>query len=238
MYTHCPECSTYFRVTADQLRAAQGKVRCSKCDTVFNALETLEENLPAGQVTANEDAPAKRKPKKPPKAKRKKDGKPGRLGGLIKGLASVILILVLLAGLAGQGAYLMRDTLAQKFPVLRPQLETACAYLDCDIALPRDLAKLALEHKDIRLHPNLDNALLINGKLQNEAGFAQPFPVVVLTFTDNQDRVVASRGFKPEEYLSNPEMAGAGLGARESALLVLEVVDPGPAAINYTFDFK
>jgi predicted Zn finger-like uncharacterized protein len=40
--TQCPECGTKFLVSDDQLRVAYGKVRCSKCDNVFNALESLQ----------------------------------------------------------------------------------------------------------------------------------------------------------------------------------------------------
>jgi predicted Zn finger-like uncharacterized protein len=43
MITCCPECATSFRVTPEQLKAVQGKVRCGKCQHVFNAIETLIE---------------------------------------------------------------------------------------------------------------------------------------------------------------------------------------------------
>jgi predicted Zn finger-like uncharacterized protein len=43
MLTRCPNCATTFRVTPDQLKARQGKVRCGRCQAVFNALETLDE---------------------------------------------------------------------------------------------------------------------------------------------------------------------------------------------------
>ena len=46
MYTRCPECSTIFRVTAAQLRAALGEVSCGSCRTTFNALTALTEDLP------------------------------------------------------------------------------------------------------------------------------------------------------------------------------------------------
>ena len=39
--TRCPACQTTFRVTPEQLRARQGKVRCGKCGAVFNALDSL-----------------------------------------------------------------------------------------------------------------------------------------------------------------------------------------------------
>lgn len=43
MFTCCPECETTFRLSAADLRRAQGKVRCGECQTVFNALEFLAE---------------------------------------------------------------------------------------------------------------------------------------------------------------------------------------------------
>ena len=46
MYTQCPDCSTAFRVTADILRQAAGKVRCGGCGNAFNALDFLSETMP------------------------------------------------------------------------------------------------------------------------------------------------------------------------------------------------
>ena len=41
MYTQCPACKTVFRLHPDQLNAAQGQVRCSRCHGIFNAAENL-----------------------------------------------------------------------------------------------------------------------------------------------------------------------------------------------------
>mgnify|MGYP001822985426 CR=1 FL=1 len=46
MYTQCPDCSTAFRVTADVLKQAAGKVRCGECGQAFNALDFLSESMP------------------------------------------------------------------------------------------------------------------------------------------------------------------------------------------------
>jgi len=46
MYTQCPDCSTAFRVTAEVLKQAAGKVRCGGCGNAFNALEYLSESMP------------------------------------------------------------------------------------------------------------------------------------------------------------------------------------------------
>lgn len=46
MYTQCPECGVAFRVTAEVLKMAAGKVRCGGCGVAFNALEHLSEEKP------------------------------------------------------------------------------------------------------------------------------------------------------------------------------------------------
>ena len=43
MLTRCPACETHFRVTAEQLKARAGRVRCGECQHVFNALDSLIE---------------------------------------------------------------------------------------------------------------------------------------------------------------------------------------------------
>ena len=41
MLARCPECRTLFRLSASELKAAHGKVRCGICHSVFDALEAL-----------------------------------------------------------------------------------------------------------------------------------------------------------------------------------------------------
>ena len=42
MFTTCSHCHTRFKLTAAQLTAAQGQVRCGQCQQVFDAYEALE----------------------------------------------------------------------------------------------------------------------------------------------------------------------------------------------------
>ena len=68
MLTRCPECSVSFRVTAEQLRLAQGAVHCGNCETVFNAITTLSKDQRenavdqpqggGGSVESTEDSPS------------------------------------------------------------------------------------------------------------------------------------------------------------------------------------
>ncbi len=64
--TQCPSCSTRFKVTAEQLAAHDGMVRCGRCDHVFDAAAHLHNgdpspqlDLPIGEITPQpEFAPA------------------------------------------------------------------------------------------------------------------------------------------------------------------------------------
>lgn len=69
MLTRCPRCDTAFRVTPEQLKARQGRVRCGQCQAVFNALETLVDETPAaiGMPLPPAEPPAAAKaPAEPP----------------------------------------------------------------------------------------------------------------------------------------------------------------------------
>lgn len=50
MYTTCPRCHTVFRISAAEVRVAEGSVRCGGCALVFSALTTLRDSpLPVSQ---------------------------------------------------------------------------------------------------------------------------------------------------------------------------------------------
>src|SRR5262245_41285719 len=46
MLTQCPQCHTVFRLAPTLLEAAQGRVRCGRCNAVFDAATDLPGRLP------------------------------------------------------------------------------------------------------------------------------------------------------------------------------------------------
>ncbi|MHB1871705.1 MAG: zinc-ribbon and DUF3426 domain-containing protein [Steroidobacteraceae bacterium] len=66
MYTVCPKCGLMLVVTAADLRAAQGHVRCGRCRSVFNALESLSETAPPGALAPTAPAEQTVPPTGPP----------------------------------------------------------------------------------------------------------------------------------------------------------------------------
>jgi predicted Zn finger-like uncharacterized protein len=75
--TQCPECATAFKVTPEQLKLADGWVRCGRCGAVFEALKQVQAPTPSGATNgvsqaasqvAQRSAPSEKPVAKPAKA--------------------------------------------------------------------------------------------------------------------------------------------------------------------------
>lgn len=76
MLTRCPHCHTTFRVTSEQLKVRQGRVRCGACSEVFDALESLADEVslivapaagnPAPGAVAEDETPVSPESAAPP----------------------------------------------------------------------------------------------------------------------------------------------------------------------------
>ncbi len=145
-----------------------------------------------------------------------------------------IVLLVFLLGT--QWLYFNRDELAHDAN-LRPVLEHLCTFLQCDLPLMTDLAQIELLERDVRGHPGADEALLINATIANRAGHAQPYPVFSVSFSSISGETVAMRYFRPGEYLGDDTAITAGMAPGAQVHAVLEIADPGDAAVSFQLDF-
>lgn len=153
----------------------------------------------------------------------------------------VILIFLLVIVLAGQFIYLKRETLV-KYPAVVPILELECRLISlvmpCEVPVRREPGLVELIDRNIISHPKVDNALLITTTIKNNADFNQPYPKMLLTFSDINQEVVARRMFLPDEYLTKDIDASQGMEIGVPIKVVLEIVDPGEEAVNFQFDFQ
>ena len=68
MFTVCPKCALTLVVTTEDLRVAQGYVRCGRCSSVFNALARLTEEGQTSEESAETAPPAPAASQTPPPA--------------------------------------------------------------------------------------------------------------------------------------------------------------------------
>ena len=60
-----------------------------------------------------------------------------------------------------------------------------------------ELADFGIVERDVRKHPSVEEALLINVAFENRATFNQPYPLFEVRFTDSSGAPVAMRRFAP-----------------------------------------
>lgn len=119
----------------------------------------------------------------------------------------------------------------------RPWLEVICPVIDCQLPSKVDVDKIKSSNLLVRSHPDFSGALLVDAIIYNRASFSQPFPLLKLTFADQHGQVLASRLFKPLEYLGG-ELAGQQNMPQQTPIhIALEILEPSGGAVNYTLDF-
>ncbi|WP_211826453.1 DUF3426 domain-containing protein [Kistimonas asteriae] len=138
--------------------------------------------------------------------------------------------------LAGQLLFFNFDTLARQ-DNWRPFFAATCNLLNCELPGKSDVSQIQTSHLVVRSTSDYENALSVDAIINNRASFSQPFPLIELTFTNDQGNVMASRQFAPEEYLAG-ELAGTTLiPPGQPVHLSLQIIDPGQEATNYQLFF-
>jgi hypothetical protein len=122
-------------------------------------------------------------------------------------------------------------------PGWRPMLVRTCAVLRCSLPPWREPTAIALLERDVRPHPAAGGALRITASFRNDAAWAQPWPEVVLTLSDIDGRPLGTRAFTVSEYLGG-EPPSPLLASGEGAVIRMDVVEPGPGAVGFSFDFR
>jgi predicted Zn finger-like uncharacterized protein len=243
MYTQCPECEVYFRITPSQLEARQGLVRCGQCSAIFQANGRLFDKLPEVPNHAPETTAAA------PKRRRRKPAsrKPAESEPLTPELVAPLLFptrprytrlwlaawslvsLLLIALVGAQLAYLYRMELALH-STFRPLIESYCEWLECEIAPAHNVNRIEFE-TSIAPHPKFSNALRLRADLVNRAEHAQPYPLMEVTLTDSEGRPLSRRQFGPRDYLGTK--ADDTMIPNVVAHALLDVTNPDNRAVGY-----
>ncbi|OEC34242.1 MJ0042 family finger-like domain-containing protein [Pseudomonas cuatrocienegasensis] len=147
-----------------------------------------------------------------------------------------LLNLIAVAALAGQYMHYHFAELARQ-DQYRPWFEQLCPSLGCTLPSKVDISQIKSSNLVVRSHPEFSGALVVDAILYNRAPFAQPFPLLEMRFADINGKLLASRRFKPSEYLAG-ELAGKAEMPTQTPIHVsLDILDPGARAVNYSLSF-
>ena len=155
---------------------------------------------------------------------------------LWRDLAWSIAILVLTASLLVEYTWFNRNELIREHQ-LRPLVTQFCIIANCDTMNLRKPDEIEMTTRNIYSHPNVKSALMISGTLINHARFEQPYPNILIDFSDVQGEVIASRIFTPEDYLKIKNSSLRHLAPQVSIDFNMEILDPGKNAMTYEFSF-
>ncbi|MFZ6046202.1 DUF3426 domain-containing protein [Pseudomonas sp. CR3202] len=147
-----------------------------------------------------------------------------------------LLTLLAALALATQYVWYHFDELARQ-DQYRPWFQQICPEIGCALPSKVDIGLIKSSNLVVRSHPEFSGALVVDAILYNRAAFAQPFPLLELRFADINGQLLASRRFKPGEYLSG-ELAGqAEMPPQTPIHISLDILDPGTKAVNYSLSF-
>jgi len=146
-------------------------------------------------------------------------------------------VLVMLMVFALQFAWFKREEVLQAYPQLAPWVESFCERYHCSLYRLQDPSAIRILNRDVRLHPNYADTLLVNATMVNESGTIQPFPKIQFTLYDTSGQMLAYREFTVEEYLDRSIDVIKGMAPGQPVHFVLEVTGPTQDAVSFEFRF-
>jgi len=147
--------------------------------------------------------------------------------------ASITATVVILTQLA----WFNRDRVLLKYPELMPYAKQICQELNCQLIRQRDASAIKLVNRDVRLHPDYQDTLLVNAAMKNELPIRQPYPRVQLTLFDTAGSLLGHREFVPDDYLDSSIEIDKGMPIDSPVYFVLEVSGPTAGAVSFEFRF-
>ena len=148
----------------------------------------------------------------------------------------LLLILLGAGALVGQYVAYHFDELARQ-DQYRPWFQQLCPQIGCTVPSKVDIAKIKSSNLVVRSHPEFSGALVVDAIIYNRAPFSQPFPLLELRFADLNGHLIASRRFKPGEYLNGDLEGMVEMPPQTPIHIALDILDPGSKAVNYSLSF-
>ena len=122
-------------------------------------------------------------------------------------------------------------------PAWRPFVSSLCGTLGCTLPPWRQPEAFTMLSRDVRSMPGAAGALRVQATFRNDTRWSQPWPVLLLSLSDADGKVVGARAFKADEYL-DASATQAELAPGQSAQIVLQLREPDAAVVAFSFDFR
>ncbi|MDR7133488.1 phage FluMu protein Com [Lysobacter niastensis] len=118
----------------------------------------------------------------------------------------------------------------------RPLVAAVCGALGCELPPWREPIAFTMLDRNVQPKTGMAGVLTVSASFRNDARWPQPWPTIVLSLSDIDGRQVGQRAFAPAEYRDrgSAELLAPG----QSAAVQLDVIEPAPRIVAFTFDFR
>lgn len=120
----------------------------------------------------------------------------------------------------------------------RPWVEGLCSVLPCEVPAWREPQAFTMLDRSVQPSAAMPGVLAVEANFRNDARWPQPWPTLVLSLSDVEGRQVGLRAFAPSEYRQSGAGATDLLAPGQSATVRLQVREPAPRIVAFTFDFQ
>lgn len=119
----------------------------------------------------------------------------------------------------------------------RPVIASLCAVAGCSMPAWHQPGAFAMLSRDVSPIPGTQGGLNVRATFRNDARWPQAWPVLLLSLSDADGRVLGSRAFSPKEYLG-AAATQTELAPGQSAQIALKLHEPNPDVVAFSFDFR
>lgn len=119
----------------------------------------------------------------------------------------------------------------------RPLVGALCGVLRCSLPPWHEPTAYSMLNRNVRPSPGAPGVLRVNASFRNDARWPQRWPTLLLTLSDVDGREVGQRAFAPSDYRRDHDPSDE-LAPGQSATVQLDVVEPAPRIVAFTFDFQ
>ena len=119
----------------------------------------------------------------------------------------------------------------------RPVVAVVCPALGCELPPWHEPAAFTLVDRDVRSDPRQPGVLHVSARFRNDARWPQAWPSVLLTLSDVDGRVAGARLLAPREYAATGDTRKS-IASGQIAVIAMDVVEPAPDIVAFTFDFR
>lgn len=208
-YALCPSCLSTLQVTEEQLALKEGLIRCGHCNDVFNGhqhqltasgqpLTNTQAEQPAATMELETNTNSDNEP--PMSAVWESPSAPVQNRFPFGFLSFILLIVILVQISMVQSEFFTQNTRLQ--PIFKYLNKT----FNLDIPGYINLDEIRIVDREIRPHPELQNALELQIIMKNHALVEQAYPSINVTLTSRLGEKIALGEFTKYDYLNKDEL--------------------------------